>query len=332
LAPRFDPLLVLEAAYDAAPSEVDWLGGIAEACVPLGRGLGVVAVSLGLEGWRASGIQLVGVGGDPTPFRAAASVWESAPPSVVRGWFEPVPPVDTLLGRARRAGVPLEQTPIPTWRALGIGDALGVMGLDPLGNAVLVQVPSARELRVSPRNAHRLGLVAAHLAAARRLRRLARPDADAVLDPSGRVHHAAGEARAPAARASLAAAVQRTERARGRLRREEPDEALSLWRGLVDGRWSLVDQVEADGRRLVLARRNPPGVHDPRALTARERDVLAHVAQGHGNKHVAYTLGLSATTVATHLHRALVKLGLRTRRDAIALFEAAARAGRPSPP
>jgi DNA-binding NarL/FixJ family response regulator len=91
----------------------------------------------------------------------------------------------------------------------------------------------------------------------------------------------------------------------------------------VDGRWSLVDHVEADGRRVVLARRNPPGVRDPRALTARERDVLAHVAQGHGNKHVAYALGLSATTVATHLRRALRKLGLRSRRDAIRLFDGA---------
>jgi DNA-binding CsgD family transcriptional regulator len=81
----------------------------------------------------------------------------------------------------------------------------------------------------------------------------------------------------------------------------------------------------------VLARRNPLGIRDPRALSARERDVLAHVAQGHANKQVAYTLGVSTTTVATHLRRALGKLGLRSRRDAIRLFEASVRARRSEP-
>jgi DNA-binding CsgD family transcriptional regulator len=95
---------------------------------------------------------------------------------------------------------------------------------------------------------------------------------------------------------------------------------MSLWRALLDGRWSLVDCTESDGRRVVLARRNEPGVRDPRALAPRERDVLAHVALGHSNKYIAYLLGIATSTVATHLASAMLKIGLRSRRDAIAMF------------
>ncbi|MFO0584968.1 MAG: helix-turn-helix transcriptional regulator [Anaeromyxobacter sp.] len=329
MAGNFDPLRVLEAAYAIEPDDRAWLLAIAEAFAPLARGPGVLAASFKIEAGRMVAGVVAGSGAlRAAPVDDIVAFWDASPPEALRAWFEPVPPVDTMLARLRRTRASRDESPARFSDMVGAKDVLAVLGLDPAGNGVHVSLPSPVPVRLSPRAQHRLGLVSAHLAAARRLRAAAGLGAEAVLDPSGRVQHAEGEARAPGAREGLAAAVVRAERARGRLRREEPDAALALWRGLVDGRWSLVDHVEADGRRVILARRNPTGVRDPRALTARERDVLAHVAQGHGNKHVAYALGLSATTVATHLRRALSKLGLRTRRDAIRLFEAAAE-GRP---
>jgi hypothetical protein len=41
--------------------------------------------------------------------------------------------------------------------------------------------------------------------------------------------------------------------ARGRMSKRNPERALQLWRALVDGRWSLVDSFETDGRRYVVA-------------------------------------------------------------------------------
>lgn len=53
-------------------------------------------------------------------------------------------------------------------------------------------------------------------------------------------------------------------------------------------------------------------------LTAREREVLALVAQGLTNARIARRLGLSAATVRTHLEHIRTKLGARTRAQALA--------------
>jgi DNA-binding NarL/FixJ family response regulator len=110
------------------------------------------------------------------------------------------------------------------------------------------------------------------------------------------------------------------EKARGRLRRADPDEALQLWRGLVDGTWSLVEHLESDGKRYLLARRNQPGAGEPTALTRSERAVLGFAAMGHQNKYIAYLLGLSASAVTSHLRSAQRKLGLSSRGDLIRTF------------
>jgi DNA-binding NarL/FixJ family response regulator len=45
-------------------------------------------------------------------------------------------------------------------------------------------------------------------------------------------------------------------------------------------------------------------------LTAKERDVLALVAQGYSNERIADRLVISARTVETHVSRIFIKLGL----------------------
>ncbi|MCG7284929.1 response regulator transcription factor [Cellulomonas sp. ACRRI] len=60
----------------------------------------------------------------------------------------------------------------------------------------------------------------------------------------------------------------------------------------------------------------PPGLD---LLTAREREVLALLAQGRSNQQVADALTVSETTAKTHVSRVLAKLGCRTRLEAAAL-------------
>ena len=62
----------------------------------------------------------------------------------------------------------------------------------------------------------------------------------------------------------------------------------------------------------------------PEALTAREAQILALLAEGLVNKQIAARLGISRHTVKTHLAALFHKLGVSTRAEAVA---AGARAG-----
>jgi DNA-binding NarL/FixJ family response regulator len=131
---------------------------------------------------------------------------------------------------------------------------------------------------------------------------------EAILRPDGTLEHATPAARSDAARASLRRAALAVDRARGKLRRRDPHEALAIWKGLVAGRWSLVDHFDSDGRRYLIAHRNDPEAPDWRGLTRREQQVLAYATLGHSNKLIAYELGLATSTVSVHLARARAKL------------------------
>ncbi|KKD03031.1 response regulator [Streptomyces sp. WM6386] len=68
----------------------------------------------------------------------------------------------------------------------------------------------------------------------------------------------------------------------------------------------------ARGGRLAV-----PG--DLVALTAREREVMAWVAEGHSNEEIAQKLFVSPLTVRTHVHRAMTKLGARDRAQLVVI-------------
>jgi DNA-binding NarL/FixJ family response regulator len=69
--------------------------------------------------------------------------------------------------------------------------------------------------------------------------------------------------------------------------------------------------------RADATRTTPPA--DVALLTAREREVLLHLAAGLSNVEIAGVLHLSDATVKTHVARILAKLGLRDRVQAVVL-------------
>jgi DNA-binding CsgD family transcriptional regulator len=212
----------------------------------------------------------------------------------------------------------------------GARDVLGIGAADPKGRSVFIARLSPTLLRSPSAEVQaRWARVTAHWLAALRLRdALAAGHVadEAVLSPTGKVLHAEGEAKESAVREKLRGTARAIDRARGRLGKRDPDESLSLWRGLVDGRWSLVDRFEADGRRFLIARRNEPDALDPRRLSKRERQILAYVCCGYSDKEVAYHLGLERSTVSTHVARAMRKLGIESRVGLAGLPKACARA------
>ena len=102
---------------------------------------------------------------------------------------------------------------------------------------------------------------------------------------------------------------------------------------VVDAGAALAD-IAGDIELVVVAREPREGSrlrgaldHDAASapvLTRREREILALLADGLGNKQIAARLGISTNTVKTHLELLFDKLGASTRTEAVT---AAARMG-----
>jgi hypothetical protein len=169
--------------------------------------------------------------------------------------------------------------------------ATGIMGGNPSGEGVVLLAFTRGPPRLGPGQRGMWVRVAAHLAAGYRLVRARQTSAvDAIVQPGGRVEHAAVPL-PRSDRASLSDSVRALDRARGRLRRTDPERALAIWKGLVAGRWTLVDHVDHDGRRYLFAKRNSPPVRSWPTLTAREAQVVAYAALGQSHKEIATSWG-----------------------------------------
>ena len=329
MSARFDrsALDVVSAAYRMDVVENDaWLREILRAATPaLDQGLGVMAWCFRVTPQGAYGFASPIVATDSIPeevVQACMAFNEALPAEVVTYSHAPPRAVDT----ASRAVDGLLDVPFEEWpgfevpRSFGHHDNLGVRASDPTGYGFVLAAPLPRIERVADDS--RWHKVMAHVLAGLRLREgLGREaEGDAVLDPGGRVLHAEGEARASSAREALRAAATIIDQARASRGRADPERALRLWKGLVAGRWSLVDRFDADGRRFLIARRNEPAVAGPPVLTERERQVLAYAALGFSNEHTAYAMGLAPSTVSSHLRSGMRRVGARDRADLAAVF------------
>jgi DNA-binding CsgD family transcriptional regulator len=108
-----------------------------------------------------------------------------------------------------------------------------------------------------------------------------------------------------------------------RAKRADPDQALELWRALLDGRWSLLAQTNAQGKRVLLLRRTDSGSSSWPRLTEHEKHAARSVLMGHSNKTISIELGISPAATTAFVGSAIRKLGLRSRAELSGAFRAA---------
>lgn len=320
---RGDAISLVEAAYRLDTDDKAWLTQLVEeAHAVIGVGAGTAAMFVDardLANPRRYGHAQIGF-----PRWREFEAAHPETPEINERLFGP--PRGSL--RASLAGAADESGFVSFLRRFGVSDGVGLIAVGTDRSGVVVCSFSEHELSIPRRTLAQHGRLAAHITAAYRLRRYlathdAHPraaEAEAVLSPGGKVEHALPPAQTHRAREALRHAARAVDRARTRRGRQDADAALEAWRGLVAGRWTLIDTHDSDGRRYWVARKNDPEVPDPRGLTARERQVLAYHAMGHSQKLIAYELGLAPSTVWTHLARAKRKLGLLDRADVMRLF------------
>jgi len=306
-----DPISVIETAYRLDGDVAGWLAELASVVSKaFGADQGAMAALYDASG--ENWVQLTAMEASGVPLGLVQSIFNR--PDVAGKAI-----VD-LLRSARFSLI----SQLPEFRDLyrdaierhGVGDLVAMNDVDPRGVGAMLVIPDQRRNH-SYRTQQTWRRVIAHVSAASRLRSTlaaavgANADlssqAEAVLSASGRVEHATGPAEARGARESLREALVRMDRARSR--RADPEECVELWRGLVAGRWSVVEHFESDGKRYYLAHKNDVELAAHRALTPREEQVLGYAERGHSNKLIAYSLGLSISTVSTLLSKARRKLG-----------------------
>jgi DNA-binding CsgD family transcriptional regulator len=316
---KSDLVSAVEAAYALEQDHQRWLDGLVDRVRPvLDRGLGIFGLVVDLTGGTPADAKVLAVASSASErvLEAGMMVMREVTGDDSLGrrfqFAHLVGRLSHTLGPAFGGGNSLRRK----LSAFGIADSVYLRAGEVQGALCVLSGPvPTRETQ--PRHRVRsLEHLTAHVASGLRLRMrasLGAEEPEAILDPGGRVHDASEAAKSPGARMALRRAALAAERARGPLRRRNADEAVALWRPLVEGRWTLVDRFESDGRRFLIARRNTFEVSARWPLTDRERQVAVLAAQGHSNKLIAYELGIGRSTVSTHLLRATAKLGVRSR-------------------
>jgi DNA-binding NarL/FixJ family response regulator len=311
---------IVERAYDVSGTEADWLRGVVDGAftdLDFGDGLYAFTDESALP-------QLVS-----TPAFVQRDVDQSIAERLAvlnRG-----APAEyyTIMRRCQVACGGLESTfgadhgIVRQFRAhmepVGILDGFSLFAHDGQSGGITLSSPARAVVEMPPRVRGIWRRVGIHLANALRLRRrLASKMAEreAIFDPQGKLEDVAPRIKDNrTACRTLVAGVHSMERARTAKVRRTPEEALSLWQGLVGGHWSLVEHWEKDGRRYLAAIRNRPGIVDPRALTRSEASVLHYVGLGAPNKEIAFTLGLSSGAVSRALSQLLRKFRCKGRVD-----------------
>ena len=330
---RLDPVKsatidMVEASYDLQGPDVDWFARVLRVGRPvMDQGLGTVGFIFHRppEGGKVRVKHWI-VEGAP----------EDAPARLNRS-FLAVRPTETYEATAPGAVITASEfgTTHPgvyeTWQPLVeiAQDALGVSAVDPCGRGVTIAVLLPERTTLTRRERDHWKMICAHLASAHRIRRAVATQnvpestlphaAEAVLDPRTlRVTDAVGPATEPHAAEKLRDAAVRVDRARGKLRKRAPEEALTAWWAMMHGRWSMLDWFDSDERRFVLAVPNPPDLGDPRGLTERELQVATYAALGETGKLIGYRLGLSKATVSNALDAAMRKLSAKTQPELVA--------------
>jgi DNA-binding CsgD family transcriptional regulator len=312
-----DLLHIVEALYAVEQSREDWIDGIqAAASEVLGGSVGNVFYDVSGEG---IGLDAIHARGLPSEAIDDAREDHVNPKNLdrIRACYRSVM---CELHEVYTGGNPEDRARM-TRR--GIHDALLINGLDASGVGLATYLFSHDKIVLSQEMRVACERLAVHIASAyrllRRLDELERPSIDsaaAVFSTRGKLE----DMREPLARShvdDLKRALSERDWARGRGRKEQPRKALARWTALVQGRWTLVDHFERDGKRYVIAQENAPQVNAPVKLSEREQQVASLAALGRSNKVIAYELGIAHSTVRVLLGRACARLGAQTRNELI---------------
>jgi DNA-binding CsgD family transcriptional regulator len=318
-----DVMSILEVAYAGSSDADQWLRNVFAAVGPsLDRGLGRVAYRFAHadDGFWMGDYLVAGTSAAVTTAESM-DMLSTLPDraAVLRRVFGRAPAVGGFAELARVREGWAERW--PSMQSSGMRDSLGVGAGNPSGLGCVIGA-ATRSRATLPRSAKALWMrVAAHLAAGYRLALEHDPRVDAVLKPDGRLEHLESSEVGRPERQALSEATRDIDKARGRLRRTDPERALGLWQGLVDGRWTLVDHIDHDGRRYVFAKRNPPDARPWHTLTQDETAVVIYAAHGQSHKTIAYELGVSVASVGHRLAKAARKVGVRSRLELIAAYQ-----------
>ncbi|MFW5877010.1 MAG: helix-turn-helix transcriptional regulator [Myxococcota bacterium] len=323
---RRDVVELVEGFYQEAPvpeSNMDqWAGLLCELAAPvLDHGFGVVARLDRLDPPDAMGLH---VHSGDAEFKELVEFTSRATRHEALRMYAPNAGISRLTelvgGRLPNA---FPDRGVDRLAEKGVNDWITLSATD--GSGYLVTIAAALSAEPRALGSNQLWrMVSAHLSAAFRLQRERRDllgglRDSAILDAKDhRVVHADGVAKESSALERIREAVRAIDRAR--VAPDDPEVALRAWKGLVDGTWSAVDRHDHDGRRYIVAVPNEPHIRDPRGLTAREAQVAALASLGQSDKLIAYTLGLARPTVAGHLSRAMVKLGVSSRVELARIF------------
>jgi DNA-binding CsgD family transcriptional regulator len=319
---------IVDAAYGAAGSDQDWVDQVATAAYSaLDQGLGI---SVGTCDASSGDTVRTGVYtqiGCPPGFQGSRLA-QTIPGEHVPSLFGFAPPV-VLLSECVET-FEFDRFIGPALRPFDIRDIIGIRCIEPSGRGCVIAASLPERRPLPARRRSLLARVAAHVVAGWRLRQKLAGEAessgvgdygDAIFDQSGRIVHLADGIDARRDGVKLRAGVERL-RASKQARRLDPDTALELWRALVDGRWSIVQRTDSDGKRFLLARRNAPEVRDIGSLAPREALAAAYAALGHSSKLIAYELGIAESSLSVLLKQAMHKLGAKNRMELALLFGA----------
>jgi DNA-binding CsgD family transcriptional regulator len=306
---------VVEAAYVPHTPRA-WLEHVTCALAPLlDRGDGLLCY--GFDARDMNRIELdapIFVGAGPEVWNAMQGATEGLEPRAVQRTYLGSQPFGTVaqrfVGSSRAIFSELAHR---HYAPNGFGDLLVLHIVNADRRGCLFAAPLGRSTAASRKEITLWSRVAAHLRAGygSSLRHGDDVEAsDAILEPSGRVLHASGFAKTPAARETLRQAALRAERARTSRARRDASRALDLWQELVAGRWTLIQRFDADGRRFLVARRNAGEVQSYVQLTPREQEITRRLLRGDSNKLIAHDLLVSESTISQHLENALSKLNV----------------------
>jgi DNA-binding CsgD family transcriptional regulator len=320
-----DVLSIIEAAYAESADADGWLdGALAAMHAQLDQGGGVLARRFHVQPaslWQGA-TRSIGVAPEDVAATDRAATWlTDLPPAQAMAVARQMFPLAPVAARLSHLIGPSMMTHLVTNFSRPVTDSLGVVAADPSGHGCVFFRIEDKARPVSRRATVLWERIAAHLVTGYRLARDRQSKAEAVLEPGGKVLHRENEVTRDDA-STLSDAAKGIDQARGRLRRVDPERALALWKGLVSGTWSLVDQFDSDGRRFVVARRNVVTSRAWSALTEREARILSYFAEGQAPKLIAYQLGLSMATVNGDLSRIMRKLSVGSRLELITAYRA----------